>query len=165
MDTAIWGLVGTIVGAIASIATTWLATLSAHRLEDNRSKTERSERANSFQRQTLIDLQEAIHDALRLVSRAHDEDREAYRATKEWRKNMLSEEVNEGSRLAMRRVAILVARVADDDLRGKVKVLMQGVAQCLLSPSEQDARLRFNKMVELSVSVFEEIGTTLRRHY
>lgn len=78
---------------------------------------------------------------------------------------MLSEEVNEGSRLAMRRVAILVARVADDDLRGKVKVLMQGVTQCLLSPSEQDARLRFNKMVELSVSVFEEIGTTLRRHY
>lgn len=132
MDAALWGLLGTIVGAVASIATTWLSGRSSHTLQQDRGREERAQQASSFQRQTLLELQEAIHDALRLVSQAHIEDREAHRATKEWGKNMLSDEVNEGIRLAQRRVAILVERVSDDDLRAKVKALMASTAPSCL---------------------------------
>lgn len=165
MDAAIWGLIGTIVGALASIGTTWLASRGAHTLQQEKSREDRAERASAFQRQTLLDLQEAIHDALRLVNRAHIEDSEAHRQTKEWGNNMLSDEVNEGIRLAMRRVSILVERVADDELRSRVKSLMSGATQVLLSCNEQESRFYIDKTSDDAGQVFEGVGAVLRRHY
>ena len=165
MDAALWGLLGTIVGAVASIATTWLSGRSSHTLQQDRGREERAQQASSFQRQTLLELQEAIHDALRLVSQAHIEDREAHRATKEWGKNMLSDEVNEGIRLAQRRVAILVERVSDDDLRAKVKALMASTAPLLLARNEQESHYYLGKTTTDAETVFEGLGTVLRRHY
>lgn len=165
MDAAIWGLLGTIVGALASIATTWLAGRGSYRLQQEKSRDERAERASVFQRQTLLDLQEAIHDALRRVNRAHIEDRRAHHAAKEWGKNMLSEEVNEGIRLAQRRVSLLVERVSDDDLRMNVKSLVSGATKVLLSRSEQESQFHLNKTAVDSEQVFERLGTVLRRHF
>lgn len=165
MDAAIWGLLGTIVGAVASIATSWLAGHSSYRLQRERACEERVERASSFQRQTLLELQEAIHDALRLLNRAHIEDRAAHRATNEWGNNMLSEEVNEGIRLAQRRVSILVERVTDDDLRTKVKTLMSGATHLIRSRNEQESHFYLGKTAEDAGQVLERIGTVLRHHY
>jgi len=104
MDSAVWGLLGTVVGALSSIATTWLTALSMSKREQDKLREDRFERARAFQRQTLIELQDAIHDAMRLASRAFIEDDKAARAGKEWGRNMLSGEVDEGLRVAQRRV-------------------------------------------------------------
>src|SRR5258706_789194 len=121
MDSAAWGLIGTLVGALASIGTTFLTTRNAHRLQVVTKENERVERANAFQRQTLLDLQEALHDALRLTTQGHIQDREAHQGGMDWGKNMLDEPVNEDFRLAQRRVAILIERISEDSLRTRIK--------------------------------------------
>lgn len=164
MESAIWGLLGAIVGASASIAAAWLAARSSYEVQRAKASDERAERANAFQRQTLLDLQEAIHDALRLVARAHIEDTDAHGATKEWGKNMLSDEVNEGVRVAQRRVAILIERVADDQLRASVKALMETAAGALLARSAREANFHMEAISKETEQVFGGIGTVLRRH-
>ncbi len=165
MDSAIWGLAGTIVGALASMGTTWLASRSAFTLQNERDRVERAERANAFQRQTLLDLQDAIHDALRLVHRAHIEDLKAHRANKEWGRSMLSEEVNEGVRVANRRVSILVERVADDGLRTEVRRLMGAATDVLFSGSEEASRENLEHASSEATRLLERVGAVLRSHY
>lgn len=164
MESAIWSLLGAIVGAAASIATAWLAARSSYELQRKKSAEDRADRASSFQRETLLEVQEAIHDSLRLASRAHHEDLKAYRTTKEWGQNMLPDDLSEGVRLAQRRVAILVERIADDQLRVAVKGLMRTVTTALLAQTEREAEFHMNATAKESESLFEGIGVVLRRH-
>ena len=78
---------------------------------------------------------------------------------------MLSDEMNEGIRLAMRRVSILVERVANDELRSRVKNLMSGATQVLLSRNEQESRFYIEKTADDASQVFEGVGAVLRHHY
>lgn len=165
MDSALWGLLGTAIGALASIATTWLASLSSYKLQQNKSREERDERANAFQRQTLLDLQEAIHDALRQICRANHEDVMASRANGGWQKTMLPDEISEGVRVAFRRVTILVERVSNDSLRARVKALMSEGTLVVHSKSEIEANAHYVNTMASVESVFEEIGVVLRQHY
>ena len=165
MESAIWGLVGTIVGALASIGTSWISNRTASSLQAARVHHERLEVASAFQRQTLIDVQEAIHDALRLVHRVYFEDYEAYRTTQQWESSLLPAALSEEFRLAMRKVSILVERVADDPLRSQIKTLMCRTTQAQLASSEADARLRLEKTGADAQQTLEQIGTVLRSHY
>lgn len=165
MDSAVWGLLGTVVGALSSIATTWLTALSMSKREQDKLREDRFERARAFQRQTLIELQDAIHDAMRLASRAFIEDDNAARAGKEWGRNMLSDDVDEGLRVAQRRVAILSDRVADDDLRASVKSLMQVNTQVALARSKGEAESAMAQATSGAPSVLEHIGILLRQNY
>ncbi|OQW73326.1 MAG: hypothetical protein BVN35_12575 [Proteobacteria bacterium ST_bin11] len=164
-SSALWGLFGTVVGASASIAAAWLAARSSHNLEIVKSQGERIEQARAFQRQTLLELQEAVHDVLRLICHIHHEDLLAHRAGQEWGKIMLPDEMSEGARLAFRRVSIVVERVADDHLREIVKHLMGGATQALLAKSELEASSQLDMTMQQSELIFQEIGTVLRRYY
>jgi hypothetical protein len=165
MDSAAWGLIGTLVGALASIGTTWLSSWNSHRLQEKKTKEERLERANAFQRETLIDLQDAIHNSLRLMTRAHIEDQKAHRQGSKWGTNLLGSELNEEIRLGNRRVAILVERVTDDALRTEVKALMSTASELALARSEADAKAASNGLTFKGATVLEQIGSVLRRHY
>lgn len=165
MESAIWGLVGTIVGALASIGTSWISNRTASSLQAAKVHHERLEVASAFQRQTLLDVQEAIHDALRLVHHVYFEDLKAYRTTQRWGSSLLPVVLDEELRLAMRKVSILVERVADDPLRSQIKTLMCSTAQIQLAPSEADALLRLEKTGADARQTLEQIGTVLRSHY
>ena len=165
MESAIWGLVGTIVGALASIGISWISNRTASSLQAARVHHERLEVASAFQRQTLIDVQESIHDALRLVHRVYFEDYQAYRTTQQWESSLLPAALSEELRLAMRKVSILVERIADDPLRSQIKTLMCRTTQAQLASSEADARLRLAKTGADAQQTLEQIGTVLRSHY
>jgi hypothetical protein len=165
VDAAVWGLLGTLVGALASMGTTWLAGRSSQALQQESAREERAERANSFQRQTLLELQEAIHDALRLIHRAHIEDRQARQSDQVWGRNVLSEEVDEGIRLAQRRVSILVERLESDDLRLQVKSLMSAATRVLLASNQNEANHLLIETTSIATNALEAIGSVLRRHY
>lgn len=165
VDAAAWGLIGTIVGALASIATTRLSINSSNKLQQEKARAERQERANAFQRETLLELQEAVHDALRLAHRAYIEDCESLRNGVAWSKAMLSDELNENIRLASRKVSILVERIADDGVRLQVKTLMKIANQATLATCEADARVQLERCGSEANQVFETLGTSLRIHY
>lgn len=165
MDAAIWGLIGTLVGAMASIGTTWIASRSNLHIQLITNKQERSERASAFQRQTLVDLQDAIHDTLRLTTQGYIQDRDAHFSGKPWGDNMLSEPLNEDLRLAERRVAILRERVSDDQLRNEIKALMNLSKEILLSRSANEAKSHMEKCYNVGNNLLVSIGTVLRKHY
>ena len=77
---------------------------------------------------------------------------------------MLSEEVNEGVRIAQRRVAILVARVVDDELRESISSLMGSATSALLARNEPEANFHMDTTAKQAVRVLEQIGVVLRRH-
>ena len=165
MDAAAWGLIGTLVGALASIATTWIASRSAHRIQSEKQAEERAERAKEFQRETLLALQEAIHDALRLNTQAYFEDVAVFKKSGVWGRGLLSDEVRDGLRLSCRRVAILIERVADASLRTDVKSLMGVAVKCGFAQDEQEAERYQFELSERMTPLLERIGGVLRSHY
>ena len=165
MESAVWGLIGTVVGALASIATTWLTITSSNKLQDQKVREERQERANAFQRETLLELQDAVHDVMRLEHRAYFEDCMSLRAGIIWSKATLSDELNEGKRLAKRRVTLLVERVADEDVRKQVKALMKSASLVALAKEQEEANALLEGCTSDSIQMFETLGTALRLHY
>jgi len=164
MEAAAWGLIGTAVGALSSIGTNWLSNRTTYRIASAKQAAERQERAREFQRQTLLDLQQAIHDSMRLVMRAHVEDCRRYRDTQAWGREQISEEVNEGLRLSRSKVAILVERLQNDELRLAVKSLIYDSGKTALAESKHAAELHLNDLTSQVTSVLERVGAEFRAH-
>lgn len=165
MDAAVSGLIGALVGALASIGTTWLANTHSFRMHSDKQKEERREKAREFQRTTLLDLQEALYDAMRLSARAHHEDFMAHKAGAEWGKGLLTDEVSQGTLAANRRIAILVERVADAALRLEVKALTQQMTSITMQTEQQVAERLLMQVTDEFNSVVERLGTELRSYY
>lgn len=165
MDAALWGLIGTVVGALSSIVTTWLSAKSGSAQQEARASTERLHKAMEFQRVTVLELQEALHDALRLLTRAYLEDVASSRAGKPWSEAMLGEQLNEDLRLSFRRVSILVERVSNDSLRQEVKTLMTIAQLALHARSEKDAEFELTRCQNEALRVLELLGYALRATY
>ena len=165
MESAIWGLIGTIVGALASIGTTWMSSNNSAKLQKQAELDNRVECMRALQRETLLELQEAIKDAARLLASAHMEDLESYNKTGNFTSSMLSEEVNEGSRLALGRVAILTERVADESLRMEIKNLMKLGTEMLLAKSRSESEAKMDHLILKESNVQEKLGIILRNTY
>lgn len=165
MESAVWGLIGTVVGALASIGTTWMSARSASNLQKQSSSLERMERERAFQRETLVELQDALHDALRMTARVYLEDSASFKQSGNWGKSLLSEEVNEGIRLASRRVSILIERIANDRLRSELKDAMKASGQMSLARSQAEAEAIFIRMNATANDVMERLGNVLRSLY
>src|ERR1700745_2000812 len=71
------------------------------------------ERRTSFQRETLLALQEASMQLARSVGAIHHQDEMAYRSSGKWSKQLLSDELDEGNRLAQARTGMVGARGRD----------------------------------------------------
>jgi hypothetical protein len=165
VESAIWGLVGTLVGTLASIGTTWISGRNASNLQNQSAKLGRLEKERSFQRETLIELQDALHDTLRMMGRAHLEETVSHKQSGRWGSSLLSEEVNEGMRLSNRKVAILIERIADNQLRTELKALMKISNGVVGAGSQAEAETKFVHTIAAYNSVSERLGDILRSLY
>jgi hypothetical protein len=166
MEAALWGFLGALVGAGASIATSWLSSRHEIARQHQADSLERSERTRAFQRDNLLALQQSLQDAMRFSARAQFEDEQAFRQGGEWGKALLSEEVSEGSRATNARLVALTERVEDDSVRASVKSLREKLARhsIIVGTREQAEALLRDAMEEFTL-VMEQVGTTLRRLY
>ena len=165
MEAAAWGFIGTVIGALASLGGTWLTNRNSHLLRTTELNIERDEKFRLFQRDTLISLQDALHSLLRLIARGHHEDTLAFRETGEWGKRLLSDEVSDGQMNARRHMLILVERVADDDLRSRVKQLNSKLTEISLAKSRESANREWNAASIEGFETLEHIGKVLRAQY
>lgn len=165
MEAAFWGFIGTVIGALASLGGTWLTNRNARTLHVEALKLERDEKQRLFQRDTLIALQDAVHDLLRLIARGHHEDTLAFRESGQWGKAFLSDEVSDGQMLARRRMLILLERVSDDALRTHVKSLNAMLTEVSFATSEKVARQRWDSAAVQGLEILEHIGKALRAQY
>jgi hypothetical protein len=165
MDAAIWGFIGTIIGALTSIGTTWLSNLTTYKLQSSKENADRVERAHAFQRETLLTLQEAIHEWMRLITQVYFEDLKAFANGNEWGKSKLSEDVNENTMLAQRKVVILLERLTDDRLRESIKSLVRSFSVIIFAKSREDAESEFKFLTSRFIEIQSQLGTELRNHY
>tara|TARA_Y100000780_G_C13673711_1_gene413385 strand:- start:287 stop:802 length:516 start_codon:yes stop_codon:yes gene_type:complete len=165
MEAALWGLLGTIVGAAASIATTVIASKNAASLQFAAASHEREEQARAFQRDTLIELQDAVHDELRAITLLYMADEVAYRETGTWGRKMLGEELNNQVRLAGRRTLLLSERISDENLRDHLKCLRSLLTEVQMAREAALAESTHIAAMSMGISVMEHIGTVLRSLY
>lgn len=165
MEAAIWGFLGTIVGAAASIATSWMAFRSESHRHQQTDAFDRVERARAFQRDNLLELQDSIQDMMRCLGQMWQIDERAARESGVWAKVFLPEDLNEAQRATNARVLALTERVADDALRVQLKDLRGLVNDYVVAKSQNDAS---KKMLDASRAydpVMERIGALVRTLY
>lgn len=165
MDAATWGFIGTLAGAVigatASICATLVSSWNASRLQRNADYLERIERARAFQRDNILELQDSLQDAMRLIGCAHLEDV----AAANWGKSMLSEEVNQSILLTNRKLSILTERVADDKLRSELKQVREKMTNCLLAKSKAEGEALIMDTSTAFNLLMGYLGEVLRSNY
>src|SRR6266581_6335804 len=130
-----------LLGYAVKAASDWLQ----HRRTSERERQAREaarldqlfERRTTFQRQTLLDLQDAVMLLGRTSGAIHHQDVMAFRKTGKWQKQLLDEGLDESARLAGARTSMLAVRVRDQSVRELVAVVKHHGVKASLSASEE----------------------------
>lgn len=169
MDNSILGFIGVIAGAIigasASIVTTILTSNNSVRLQRDTDALERMERARSFQRDTLLAVQDTLNEALRLMVQAHLEDLDAHRKGVVWGRNDLSTDIAEKKMVTNQKLAALTERIADNSLRNELKALRSNIDTSSFSTSQDAAKNSLHNTVIQAEKLMEKLGLLLRSQY
>lgn len=167
LNPAVWGLVGTLVGAAASVGTTWIANAHSARLETQRARDARAEVARTFQRQTLIDLQDFVHALARQAADNFIKCEDAYREGREWGDDFSSDRDRVSSERHERfhRGSILIQRVSNDALRRRIASFVNAVSDCMHAEDELSATTRIKRVEIEFFEVSDAIGEVLRSQY
>jgi hypothetical protein len=127
------------------------------------SQIQLAERRSDFQRETLLNLQEACMQLARATGAAQHQDAVAYRATRQWQIQLLSNELDESCRAAQGRTGLLAVRVRDNEVRELVASLKQCAAAITLAMSWEDSNRDMQAMVSTQERLNQRIGELLRR--
>jgi hypothetical protein len=122
------------------------------------------ERRTRFQRQTLLDLQEALMDLGRTTGAMHQHDEIAYRKSGDWqRRAYYPEDLSENDRIAMRRTAVLAVRVRDASVRELVQEFKDSASAVGMSASKEASDSAFYRMMPVFEELNQRIGEVLRK--
>lgn len=165
MDSVVWGFVGTIIGAGASIITSMIAARNAILLQREVNTTDRIEKFREFQRETIIQIQDVLLECMRNAVKTHMQDLESFSKGGEWGNGLLTEDVNEGTLQSNRKLIILIERVADGELRSKLKDIYAAINKVPLARTKTESDRYLSHMSELSSGVMDILGSVLRSNY
>ena len=99
----------------------------------------------------------------RSVGAIHHQDEMAYRSSGKWSKQLLSDELDEGNRLAQARTGMLGARVRDDAIRDLIDKLKTHSAEAINSPTPKDSERAISNMTVVFDELNQRIGEVLRK--
>jgi hypothetical protein len=121
------------------------------------------EQRNEFQRDCLVQLQEAMFELTRATTLMHFHDMRNYATTGSWQTQMYPEDIDERERALNGRTAMLVVRVRDDLVRKLVQQIKDIAAQATtFSTSKDEAQLQMRQLHEKQVEMNQRIGELLR---
>jgi hypothetical protein len=172
-STGITTAINTFSGAVSVLlgfATSWLSaryqnTATVKRERESRLAVHRdqlAERRAEFQRQTLIELQDAVFDLMRATGAMHHQDEMAFRKTGQWQKQFLGDELDQKALMSNRRTSMFKVRVRDGSLRDMVGKLSNLCAQVAISIDRDHSNGAMMEAGELFEKVQERIGELIR---
>jgi hypothetical protein len=123
---------------------------------------QRFERRSTFQRQTLLDLQEACMRLARATGAMHHLDEMKFRGTGTWQRQLLPAELDENYHLTQTRTLMLSVRVRDDVVRRLVENLRSFSANVTMSKSQADSNREMMNMMPVHDQLQRRIGELLR---
>jgi hypothetical protein len=124
----------------------------------------RADRLASFQRETLLHLQESLHSFQRSTWKAALEDRSAYVETGVWGRNLVDEELARRLQELQMELTKLEASVDDEGIRRLVesaRIASTGVNVFAQSPADQTQQLQH--LMDSLIDANLRIGELLRR--
>jgi hypothetical protein len=165
MDAAIWGLIGTLIGASASILTTVSTNFTSLIILRNTKRQEREERARAFQRETLLELQVQMRDYVRSNYSVFQYDMKVYDKTGEWLDKNIPADIDNKLLDLNSTTSLLIQRVSNDDLRRKLEELKETVTKLMLSQTPINHEC-FNSKIRIPYeNIQRDIGMILRDLY
>jgi hypothetical protein len=116
----------------------------------------------TFQRETLLQLQDAVQKLARATGRTNHLDEMAYRQTNQWRREQLPEDLNEGYFVASTQTALFSSRVRDDAVRQLVERFRTVSTDAILAETPANARRQLQDLMGLSNELHSRIGKLIR---
>lgn len=170
MEPITWGFIGTIVGTVAgasaSILTTVIAERNRRSIRRDDATYARAERAQEFQCNNLLKVQDVLSSTMRLVFRAHLEDMHQYRnRLSESEPPMLSGNLDNEIRLSNRELSILSERIADDLLRENIKLLRARMSAVLVAKRAEESESALKALSYAFDESMAKIGIVLRNTF
>ena len=126
-------------------------------------REQRFQQRIAFQRQTLLDLQDALMQLARTTGEMHFHDKKAFRETGRWQKQLYGEDLAERDRVANARTAMLGVRVADASVRDLLQQFKNQCTASILSENEEASECSLRKMGLVFESLNQRIGEILRK--
>ncbi|MGH2397618.1 MAG: hypothetical protein ACRDFW_11670 [bacterium] len=114
-----------------------------------------------FQRETLLDLQQAVGESARETGKLHLHDALEYRKTGSWGTALIGNEHGERERLAILRLALLESRVADEALRESVGRYREAAAVGM-AKDESSSNEAMDDASEIATAILERAGELIR---
>lgn len=125
-------------------------------------RDQRLEHRTTFQRQTLLELQETALDMSRFTGRIWHLDRMASRQSGKWQQQLVPDDLDEGYRAAQARTFMLGSRARDVSIRDSVDKFKACSAEVVYSSTREDAE-RAMRSLELEIDELNRrIGERLR---
>lgn len=169
MEPATWGfigtIIGTIVGASASIFATYLNGKNNLNIQKSTEKFKRDELFREFQRDNLLKLQDELTIGMRLVGRVYMESFSYFKKNDGWKGFRLSDEVDTKISSTFQNLTKLTERVNDDELRQKIVEIRQGMESFSVAKTELENMDFINNLSEKYKKLMTDIGVELRRNY
>lgn len=169
MESINWGLIGTLIGTLigasVSIITTYLNNKNSFSIQKSNERFKREELFREFQRSNLLKLQDLILHSMRLVGKTHFADLMNYRKTNKWQSNLLDSDLDTDINESLRRLAIKIERIQNDQLRNEMKDIRSQMNECLLSKTYEIRKCELIVLTNSVDIVMPKLGEVLRANY
>lgn len=169
MNPESWGFIGTLVGAIvgasASIFTTKINSKNAIRIQEDIEKNARKERFRNFQRDNLLELQEKLTQAMRLVTKVYLGDLKHFKETMDWESSRLNPELDNEIADSFRELAIKSERIDDNGLRDEIAQLRTKMTECVMAKSYESGQGKLISLIKRFDKLMPKLGEVLRQNY
>jgi hypothetical protein len=162
MDAALWGFLGTLVGAAASFLATYLSAKYAAKSQGEAAARERAIREQLLQRETLIELQNELNNLLRANAVIFMDDMRQAQQGMPWSQLVANVEAGEAARRAFAQVSVLTSRVTIDTVRSEVGKVRDLLNIALDASDHVEADRRHRAAMLAGIEVIEKVGAEIR---
>ncbi|MEL6305698.1 MAG: hypothetical protein AAFQ20_13025 [Bacteroidota bacterium] len=158
-------VLGAIIGSATSILTTFINSKNSLKLQKNLAEQKREDDFRTFQRQTLLSLQDNLVLSLRLTIKAYIEDLEHFKKSGNWGESMLSRDLNNELGSTRRKISILIERLENESLRILLKKHESKGTKSLLSKSPEKNQALIQELTADFGEIMDLVGKELRSYY
>jgi len=120
-------------------------------------------RRSDFQRETLLNLQDAIQQLARAAGRMHHLDEMEYRKSGNWGGYLFPEDLDNAAGEAGVKTLTLMVRVRDDGIRELMKTFRDHANRLGICRSKEESRQAADGMAAAIEPLQERIGMMLRK--
>ena len=161
----IGSIIGTIVGASASILTTIISNKNSLKIQSQIEKHNSKQIFKEFQKLNFLEVQERMSKQLRLLGKIYIEDSKNFKKTNNWRGTSLESMLDNDLANSFREFTILIERVDDSQIRKELKAFNELMGSSLFSKSKIENETKLNKLRKDYTHLMDKIGIALRSNF